>query len=130
MLDTTKQGLCQPQMIERFVAHIEPEGRANAKRVLELGVRVRDAFAHGALVRMPEYDRKGLAQILFKSMQLLMVSGLYFLVENAAYFNWENNRASQHGYDIDDWKIAERQIYELVQSYNSARRIEEYYKRR
>jgi hypothetical protein len=114
MLDGRPSGLANRRVLSRLVEHVEREHQETAIRVLQLAIKARNALAHGAVPELGGEDADGWGHLLVKAVQTLITRGLEHLVSECAYYRWKNVRKESHGFDVEDWGIAEQETYRRV----------------
>lgn len=114
MLDARPTGICTPQILDRLVDHIDVEQRAFARRTLQLAIKARNSFAHGAIVDFSTDTASGIGHIFVKATQNLVMAGLHHFTRERAYFHWENFRKRCHGYHLQDWSEAQVQTFRMI----------------
>ena len=87
MLDDLQ--LCAPEILDALTRYIPDGGRSVARRVLELAVKARNAFAHGAVTRVTDKDFDCMGNLVVKSVQALIGAGMHEMTEVAAYYQWQ-----------------------------------------
>lgn len=109
MLD--QHELCSDETLDQLVESVEPASRELAKKTLMLGVKVRDAVAHGAIPTLGEGDVE-MGHLLVKSIQCLVEAGEHEMIKAAAYYAWKvrPDRDAQ-----SSWLEGERQILNQIQ---------------
>lgn len=110
MLDTRNDGLFSKQVLDLILQHLRAEDRPNARRVLDLAMKGRNALAHGALTQSDEYTLDGLGHIFAKATQTLVTAGLHHFTQESAYFIYHNQHPNLDGRDTEDWFQAEREV--------------------
>jgi hypothetical protein len=114
MLDNRSTGICTPAIRQKLLATVRPNDRPLAHRTLDLAIKARNALAHGAV---PTFDRRiadGMGHILVKAMTTLMQAGMKHMVQEAAYYRWQNLHPNAHGHDYEDWLAALDEIEALL----------------
>jgi len=113
MLDNLQ--LCAPEILERLTGYIPDGSRPLARRVLELAVKARNAFAHGAVTRMTKEDFDCVGNLVVKSVQALVGTGIRQMTEVAAYYQWQKTGSSLWGRDLENWLAGEDEVYSLLE---------------
>jgi len=116
MLDRREGGLCADPVIAELVSYISPADHEYARRTLKLAVKVRDALAHGAMLKHDEMDHLAAGHVMIKALQLLMGSALHKMSKVSAYYHWKTFRKGADGYELPDWLHGEKQVFDLVDS--------------
>lgn len=114
MLDSA--GICRPEILQTIVDHLPIAERANAVRSLEISIRARNAFAHGAFASLTDQDRKSLGNVLFKAIQTLITCSETHMVKEAAYLQSLNGDPSLS--PDDHWLLAKSEIKQLILQFN------------
>lgn len=109
MLD--ERELCTPEILNRLVDSVKFEERQNAKYVLLLAVRIRNAAAHGALQSFDTDAGLAMGHLLVKAIQCLVDAGEHEMIKVAAYFRRENRLSVD---DVAAWLDGEREVMEMI----------------
>ena len=112
MLDDLQ--LCAPEIMDVLTRCIPTGGRPLARRVLELAVKARNAFAHGALTRMTKEDFDRVGNLVVKSVQALIGAGIHHMTGVAAYYHWQKTGSRLHDRNLENWLAGEDEIYSLL----------------
>lgn len=116
MLDSSKpDALCGESNLNRLLDHLSDAERMNAKMILLLAVKARNALAHGAVVKYSEHRLKGEQRILIKAVEILKEAGIHHMVKEAAYYRWLTSPPSSTHSHEKNWVEAEKEIYLLVE---------------
>lgn len=119
MLDDNQ--LCAPEIVERLIGYIPDGSRPLARRVIELSVKTRNAFAHGAVTRITAEEFDCVGNLVVKTIQALVGAGMHQMTEVAAYYRWQKTGSHLHGGGLDNWLAGENEIYTLVRRQASER---------
>ena len=110
MLD--QHELCAPATLDRLVESVDPVSRDQAKAVLTLAIKVRDAVAHGA-IRALGNDGLAMGHLLVKAIQCLVEAGEHEMIKVAAYHLWESHPMRDA---LENWLDGEREILNHLQN--------------
>lgn len=111
MLDS--RGIQSQLILDAIVSHVPMEQRDEALRCLSISIQTRNAFAHGAILSLPEQTKDALGNAFYKSLQTLVDCGLHHVTREAAYYNWLKRSEAGIGSPEDDWSAAEQYIREV-----------------
>jgi hypothetical protein len=114
MLDATDKGLCSANVLASLLGRIPVNERDAAKDAIDLAVKIRDAFAHGAVPNFSSAELDSTAHVFVYALDVLSGVGLRSLTETAAYYNWVNG-GWRGDTEVADWLLAEKQIWERIQ---------------
>ena len=115
MLDNRPTGICTPEIQNRLLATVAV-GRPLAERNLALAIKARNAFAHGAICSFDKRTVDATGHLFVKAMMTLMQAGMRHMVQECAYYRWQNIRQQAHGFDHEDWMTALDEIEELLRA--------------
>lgn len=113
MLDDLQ--LCAPQILDALTRYIPDASRPLARRVLELTVKARNAFAHGAVTRMTDKDFDCIGNLVVKSVQALIGAGVHQMTGVAAYYQWQKTGSGLWERDLENWLAGEDEVYSLLE---------------
>ena len=113
MLDDSQ--LCAPEILDRLTGYIPERSQPLARRVLELSVKTRNAFAHGAVTRMTTEEFDCVGNLVVKSIQALVGAGMHQMAEVAAYYRWQKAGSHLHDRTLENWLAGEDEVYFLLQ---------------
>lgn len=108
MLD--HRGLLTSTTIESLVEVVDTHWRANARQVLRAAMRVRNAFAHGAVEPLSEDFLFAAGQLLLKSIALFLLMAKRKMIRTDSYFRWEK----RGGDAIKNWISSEDQVSKQI----------------
>ncbi len=108
MLD--KDGLCRESHLDRLVQHRDGSTREEAKLVLQMAVKARNAMAHGAVIRFDQPTSDGIKRLFAEAIQLLVEAGRHHMNREASWYNWKNVHKSQDGHHFGDWLTGEKEV--------------------
>jgi len=113
-----ERGLASATARDRIVGELAGGDRDAANRTISLAMKVRNAFAHGAILfPAPGYlDAAG--HLLVKSALAFMLAGEQHLIREAAFFEFEN---ADRG-ELENWLAAERDVLAGITAAARARR--------
>ncbi len=114
MLDARATGLCTETILDHIISPVDQTDRPAAKRTLRLALKARDAFSHGAITTLDGRASDGIGHLIVKSVQSLVSGGLQHLVNEAAYFEWQNSFSSEHGHHEECWNRGEKRVFEMI----------------
>ncbi len=97
MLDSRPLGICTEEVLESLIAHVPEPHRAEAKYVLGLAVKARNAIAHGAVTEFDQHTCLGMGHIIIKAVQTLVTAGQHHMVREVAYYRWLNEGNGKTG---------------------------------
>ncbi len=109
-----KNQLASSPILDALVDPLSATDRPRARQVFQLSIKIRDAFSHGAFTTFTPAVARGAGHLMVKSIQGLVDAGIHALTRVAAYYRWQNVRQGEHGFAVDDWLIAERQVLAVV----------------
>src|ERR1700691_4636577 len=113
MLDQRELGA--PRILNRLVDTVKAGERQNAKEVLLLAARIRDAVAHGAIMRFDTEGGLAMGHLLVKAIQCLVEAGRDEMIKVAAYYYWRGHQVV--GVDaLAAWLQGEREVMEMIAS--------------
>ena len=113
MLDDLQ--LCAPEILDQLTGYIPDRNRPLTRRVLELTVKARNAFAHGAVTLMTTEDFDCVGNLVVKSVQALVGAGTHQMTEVAAYYRWQKAVSSLWDRDLGHWLAGEDDVYSLLE---------------
>jgi len=113
MLDDLQ--LCAPEILDQLTGYIPEGSRPLARRVLELTVKARNAFSHGAATRMTKEDFDCVGNLVVKSVQALVGAGIHEMTKVAAYYQWKKTGSGLHDRDLENWIAGEDEVYSLLE---------------
>ena len=103
MLELGASGICRDEVFHRLVSLANTESsRVNALKVLPLAIKARNAITHGAMLTLDDANALGVGHLFVKVTQMLMGYAMQHMVEQSAYYRWQNSRVGRHGFDLDD----------------------------
>ena len=109
--------LCAPEIMDVLTRCIPTGSRPLARGVLELAVKARNAFAHGAITRMTKEDFDCVGNLVVKSIQALVSAGTYQMTGVAAYYHWQKTGSRLHDRNLENWLAGEDEIYSLLRQW-------------
>lgn len=113
MLDDSQ--LCAPEILDRLTGYIPEGSQPLSRRVLELSVKTRNAFAHGAVTRMTTEEFDCVGNLVVKSIQALVGAGMHQMTEVAAYYRWQKAGSHLHDRALENWLAGEDEVYSLLE---------------
>lgn len=112
MLDDLQ--LCAPEIMDVLTRNIPDRTKSMARKVLGLAIRIRNAFAHGAVTRVTNEDFDCMGNLIVKSVQALIDAGMHEMTEVAAYYQWQKTRSQLRDRNLENWLAGEDEIYSLL----------------
>tara|TARA_R110002095_G_scaffold195989_1_gene174749 strand:- start:245 stop:526 length:282 start_codon:yes stop_codon:yes gene_type:complete len=83
-------------------------------RILRPTVEARNAFAHGAVIRLDKPTSDGIKRLLVETIQLLVGAGRHHMILEVAWYNWEDIHGFQDGHNLDNWQTGESAIRGII----------------
>lgn len=114
MISRDNNGLGTPAIIRQICKCLAVQDRVLAEQTIGHAIRLRDAVAHGAIMRFSADQRFGLFNVYWKTVELLCEACETQFVRESAYAKYVDRGVNEHGHDKEDWESAERDIDELL----------------
>jgi hypothetical protein len=113
-----QRGLASREVLERICAELPAADRATASRTISIALKVRNAFAHGAVLSPPGSYFDAAGQLVTKASLVFMLAAENHMIREAAFFE------SQHpgGSELDNWLVAEGRVLANIHAAANERR--------
>jgi hypothetical protein len=113
-----ERGIASQIVRERMLAELPEAEKPIADNVLTLAIKVRNAFAHGAVLSPDSAYFDAIGQLVAKSSLVFMSAAENHMIREAAYFEGQRSARS----DLDNWLAAESRVLGDIAAAAAARR--------
>lgn len=109
MLEYRGKGLCSQDNITKLLNAFPDNQHVAIQHYLQMSIRIRDAFAHGALLQFDDTARGAIGHCLLKTIQAFRHAGRTHMINENAYYRWLQRRSNEDR-SLEDWNLAQIEV--------------------